>query len=109
MGQFDTLTIVTTIILGVVCVALGLVLGALPLKTHEMTREQNKAASILSFIVAMVFLALMLGGQDLSTWVMLITLAIGFGVGKIPPVHAFFIRTWPFFEPRKPQVRRKRR
>lgn len=105
----DTLTLVTSIILGIVCVALGLILGALPLKSREMTQEQNKAASVLSFIVAMVFLALMFAKQDLSTWVMLITLAVGFGIGKIPPVHAFFIRTWPFFEPRKPMYRKKRR
>lgn len=109
MPQLDNLTLITSITLGIACTVLGVILGALPIRKREMTEEQEKVASVLSFIVAIVFFALTMARQDVSTWVMLITLAVGFGIGKIPPVHRFFINHWVFFVPRQPYTSKKKR
>lgn len=109
MPQLDTMTLVTSIILGIACIVVGTALGALPIQKHKMTEAQEKLASIMSFVVAMVFLVMMMNKQDLSTWVMLIALAVGFGIGKIPPVHQFFIDHWAFFVPRQPRYTNKKK
>ena len=56
---------------------------------------------MVSFIVAIVFIGLLVAGHDLETWAMVIGLVIGFAVAKIPALHAWALHKWPFFEPKK--------
>ena len=79
-------------------------LGATPAEGDEpddVTAKQSKASQMVSFIVAIVFIGLLVAGHDLETWAMVIGLVIGFAVAKIPALHAWALHKWPFFEPKK--------
>ena len=79
----------------------GLFLGLVPMKAGRVTAKQSKASQMVSFIVAIVFIGLLVAGHDLETWAMVIGLVIGFAVAKIPALHAWALHKWPFFEPKK--------
>lgn len=95
-----TLSITLSAILAVICIPCGLFLGLVPMKADLVTAKQSKASQMVSFIVAIVFIGLLVAGHDLETWAMVIGLVIGFAVAKIPALHAWALHKWPFFEPR---------
>ncbi|OZG62667.1 hypothetical protein BLEM_0584 [Bifidobacterium lemurum] len=105
----DTVLLVISIILGLVCVPAGSFLAFVPMKADNMTSKQSKASQMLTFIIALVFIGLLLAGYDMPTYAIVIGLVIGFGLGKIPTIHAWAMRTWPFFEPKAESKRAKRR
>ena len=74
-------------ILAVICTPCGLFLGLVPMKADLVTAKQSKASQMVSFIVAIVFIGLLVAGHDLETWAMVIGLVIGFAVAKIPALH----------------------
>ena len=90
-----TLSITLSAILAVICIPCGLFLGLVPMKADLVTAKQSKASQMVSFIVAIVFIGLLVAGHDLET------LVIGFAVAKIPALHAWALHKWPFFEPKK--------
>ena len=96
-----TLSITLSAILAVICTPCGLFLGLVPMKADLVTAKQSKASQMVSFIVAIVFIGLLVAGHDLETWAMVIGLVIGFAVAKIPALHAWALHKWPFFEPKK--------
>ena len=96
-----TLSITLSAILAVICIPCGLFLGLVPMKADLVTAKQSKASQMVSFIVAIVFIGLLVAGHDLETWAMVIGLVIGFAVAKIPALHAWALHKWPFFEPKK--------
>ena len=105
-----TLSITLSAILAVICIPCGLFLGLVPMKADLVTAKQSKASQMVSFIVAIVFIGLLVAGHDLETWAMVIGLVIGFAVAKIPALHAWALHKWPFFEPKKtapPQARQE--
>ena len=83
-----TLSITLSAILAVICIPCGLFLGLVPMKADLVTAKQSKASQMVSFIVAIVFIGLLVAGHDLETWAMVIGLVIGFAVAKIPALHA---------------------
>ena len=85
-----TLSITLSAILAVICIPCGLFLGLVPMKADLVTAKQSKASQMVSFIVAIVFIGLLVAG-----------LVIGFAVAKIPALHAWALHKWPFFEPKK--------
>lgn len=78
-----TLSITLSAILAVICIPCGLFLGLVPMKADLVTAKQSKASQMVSFIVAIVFIGLLVAGHDLETWAMVIGLVIGFAVAKI--------------------------
>ena len=54
------------------------------MKADLVTAKQSKASQMVSFIVAIVFIGLLVAGHDLETWAMVIGLVIGFAVAKNP-------------------------
>ena len=77
-----TLSITLSAILAVICTPCGLFLGLVPMKADLVTAKQSKASQMVSFIVAIVFIGLLVAGHDLETWAMVIGLVIGFAVAK---------------------------
>lgn len=106
-----TLSITLSAILAVICTPCGLFLGLVPMKADLVTAKQSKASQMVSFIVAIVFIGLLVAGHDLETWAMVIGLVIGFAVAKIPALHAWALHKWPFFESQEngshPQARQE--
>ena len=100
-----TLSITLSAILAVICIPCGLFLGLVPMKADLVTAKQSKASQMVSFIVAIVFIGLLVAGHDLETWAMVIGLVIGFAVAKIPALHAWALHKWPFFS--HPQARQE--
>lgn len=96
-----TLSITLSAILAVICIPCGLFLGLVPMKADTVTAKQSKASQMVSFIVAIVFIGLLVAGHDAETRAMVIGLVIGFAVAKIPALHARALHKWPFFEPKK--------
>ena len=96
----DIAMIVLSVILGIACVPAGAFLAFVPLKADLMTAKQSKASQMLTFIIALVFIGLMLAGYDMPTYAIVIGLIIGFGIGKIPAAHTWALHTWPFFAPK---------
>ena len=92
-----TLSITLSAILAVICIPCGLFLGLVPMKADLVTAKQSKASQMVSFIVAIVFIGLLVAGHDLETWAMVIGLVIGFAESGISTsVSRFFIgRTYP--------------
>ena len=80
-----TLSITLSAILAVICIPCGLFLGLVPMKADLVTAKQSKASQMVSFIVAIVFIGLLVAGHlILETWAMVIGLVIGFAVAKNP-------------------------
>ena len=86
--EVTTVSTVISVVLGVICAPCGLFLGLVPMKADLVTAKQSKASQMVSFIVAIVFIGLLVAGHDLETWAMVIGLVIGFAVAKIPALHA---------------------
>lgn len=105
----DTLSLAMAIVLGLTCLASGLLLGAMPIKNDMMTERQRRASSLLCFVICIVYIVLMFYGQDLSTWTMLGGIIFGFLVAKIPPLHAFFVAHWSFLKPNAKSSHRSNR
>ena len=106
------LTLTMCIVLGILGLVIGLIFGALPLKTELMTHRQQSYSSVLGILAMGGVLVLILLGQDIASWILIAALLIGFLVGKIPPVHTFFLTHWPqYFAPKtkKSPLRRPER
>ncbi|MBT1175089.1 hypothetical protein JS530_06175 [Bifidobacterium sp. LC6] len=104
----STMSMAISIALAVVCLPCGLFLGLIPLRADLVTTKQSKASQMMCFIIVLVFTGLLVSGRDLETWSIVIGLVIGFGIGKIPPLHAWALNKWPFLEPKKPDAKPKR-
>ena len=103
-----TLSIILSVVLAVICVPCGMFLGLIPLKADLVTAKQSKASQMMSFIIALVFIGLLLLNRDMETWAIVIGLVIGFAVAKIPALHTWALNKWPFFEPKKSAAKPKR-
>ena len=57
-----TLSITLSAILAVICIPCGLFLGLVPMKADLVTAKQSKASQMVSFIVAIVFIGLLVAG-----------------------------------------------
>ena len=58
-----TLSITLSAILAVICIPCGLFLGLVPMKADLVTAKQSKASQMVSFIVAIVFIGLLVAGH----------------------------------------------
>lgn len=58
-----TLSITLSAILAVICTPCGLFLGLVPMKADLVTAKQSKASQMVSFIVAIVFIGLLVAGH----------------------------------------------
>ena len=103
-----TIGIVISVVLGIVCIPCGVFLGLIPMKADQVTTKQSRASQMMCFIIALVFIGLLIAGRDLETWAIVIGLVIGFAIGKIPPFHVWALAKWPFLEPKKPAPKAKR-
>ena len=79
-----TLSITLSAILAVICIPCGLFLGLVPMKADLVTAKQSKASQMVSFIVAIVFIGLLVAGHDLETWAMVIGLVIASPLPRSP-------------------------
>ena len=79
-----TLSITLSAILAVICTPCGLFLGLVPMKADLVTAKQSKASQMVSFIVAIVFIGLLVAGHDLETWAMVIGLVIASPLPRSP-------------------------
>ncbi len=77
-----TLSITLSVVLGVICTPCGLFLGLVSMKAGLVAAKQSKASQMVSFIVAIVFIGLLVARHDLETWAMVIGLVIGFAVAS---------------------------
>lgn len=93
-------------VLGVACLVGGLVLGFLPMKSDMMTETQTKVSQMVGFLIAVVFIMLMVTGLDAESWAMLIGVVLGYAIGKIPPLHRWVVGRWMFFQPKETKRRR---
>lgn len=66
--EVTTVSTVISVVLGVICAPCGLFLGLVPMKAGLVTAKQSKASQMVSFIVAIVFIGLLVAGHDLETW-----------------------------------------
>ncbi|NMM97327.1 hypothetical protein [Bifidobacterium olomucense] len=103
-----TMEIAISAALGVVCVPCGTFLGLIPMKADQVTTKQSRASQMMCFIIALVFIGLLIAERDMETWAIVAGLLIGFGIGKIPPFHQWALAKWPFLEPKKPVAKPKR-
>ena len=103
-----TMGIVISVVLSIVCIPCGVFLGLIPMKADQVTTKQSRASQMMCFIIALVFIGLLIAGRDLETWAIVIGLVIGFAIGKIPPFHSWALAKWPFLEPKKPAPKAKR-
>lgn len=95
------MVIAVCVISGVFCFVVGVFFGLLP-KNYDMTPEQKKSSNVMGLLVLGVILFEMFSETfDLASWVSIITAIVGYGVGKIPPLHDWAISKWTYFEPVK--------
>ena len=106
--QTSGIVITIAVVMGVISLAVGLFLGALPSRGSEMTEKQGRISSMVGFVIAIIYIVFMLLKQDLSTWTILGGVIFGFIIGKIPPVHSFFVDKWDFFKPAAPKNKNQR-
>ena len=82
---------------------LGILFGAFPLRTTEMTRKQESYGSALG--VVCLGLILIFLNQNAASWIFIGTVIAGFTIAKIPPVRAWFVARFKIFRPKKKRKR----
>ncbi|WP_418969302.1 hypothetical protein [Alloscardovia omnicolens] len=92
---------------GVLGMILGLLFGAFPLRTTDMTRKQESYGSALGVVCLGLVLVLIFLNQNAASWVFIGTVILGFALAKIPPIHAWFVSHFKIFKPKKPQKKKK--
>ena len=105
----SALSLSLAVVLGLICLAAGLLLGAMPIQNSKMTDPQRRASSLICFIIAIIYIAMLFSGQNLSTWTMLGGIFAGFGIGKIPPIHNALVSRWDFLKPYEPKPKSRQR
>ncbi|OTA26811.1 hypothetical protein B9G54_03235 [Alloscardovia macacae] len=88
--------------------ALGVLFGAFPLKSTQMTRKQESYGSALSFLSLGLFLALVITKNDWASYAFIGFMLVGFGVAKIPAVHLWFVQRFKIFRPKNMRTLKKR-
>ncbi|OFQ99329.1 hypothetical protein [Alloscardovia sp. HMSC034E08] len=94
----DLALMIGSAVLGLI---LGLLFGAFPLRTTEMTRKQESYGFALGVVCLGIVLILIFLNQNLASWIFIAAVIIGFAVAKIPPVHAWFVGRFKIFRPKK--------
>ncbi|WP_018142862.1 hypothetical protein [Alloscardovia criceti] len=94
----NTVIIIVSAVIGLVA---GLLFGAFPLRTTQMTRKQESYSSALGFVSLGLVLVLILTGFNTASYVLIFALIIGFGIAKIPVIHQWFVRNFKIFKPKK--------
>lgn len=80
---------------------LGILFGAFPLRTTEMTRKQESYGSALGVACLGLVLILIFLNQNAASWIFIGTVIAGFTIAKIPPVRAWFVARFKIFRPKK--------
>lgn len=86
-----------SIISVIVCLAGGLFFGILPLRENDLTAKQKTVSRTASIVVFGFVIILILMGEDLGSWISIGAALVGFGIGRIPPLRAFFASHWKIF------------
>jgi cell division protein FtsW (lipid II flippase) len=90
------------IVTSIICLAIGFFFGGIPFKTDQMTDQQNKYQQALGIVGLGIVIVLMFTKQDLASWIVIIAMLLGVLIAKIPPIHRWLVKTFPIFEPKKP-------
>jgi ABC-type tungstate transport system substrate-binding protein len=100
MGVVDWVILVVATVVGL---ALGLVFGAFPMKTAQMTENQQKYSSAIGIVAVGVLIILIIVHQDLPSWFEIGALIVGFAIAKIPALHSAILKKFKFFRPKPAQ------
>lgn len=95
----SAMEITVSIIVGLICLALGIAMGAMPLKRDKITEQQNKFQQLGGMAAVAIVVILMLLHMDAASWIAIGALAVGAAVANIPPLHRYLLKTFPELRP----------
>lgn len=93
--------ITVSIIVGIACLAAGMAMGAMPLRSHKMTEQQNKFQQLAGIAALGAVVILMLLGMDAASWIAIGALAFGAALANVPPVHRWMLKQFPELRPQE--------
>lgn len=96
----DTIGIVTTIIASLAGLAVGVCLGAMPLRTDRLDERQRGIQQLLGFIAVGGVLALIIMRQDVASWAIIVAVALGVAIAIIPAVRRALRTRFPLLDER---------
>ena len=89
----------------IVCLAIGIMLGGLPMRNSRMTQSQHRLEQALGIVAVAIVVLLIMADQQVASWAAIIAMAVGVGVGKIPFINRVLLKTFPVFTPPSPPRR----
>ncbi|WP_034528015.1 hypothetical protein [Bifidobacterium stellenboschense] len=98
MNAVDIAGIVASCVVGV---PIGMFFGFIPFRKDELTEEQNKMSQTLGVVGVGLIVVLILMKQDAASWAATFAMLGGVAIAKIPPLHAWTIRRFPWLQPKK--------
>lgn len=87
-----------SIILCIICFIGGLIYGLLPLRQEQQNRIQKTVVDVDGIAVVACVIILILLGADAASWIAIGCVAVGFGIGYIPPLRQWARSQWNFFD-----------
>lgn len=98
MNAVDIAGIVASCVVGV---PIGMFFGFIPFRKDELTEEQNKMSQTLGVVGVGLIVVLIFMKQDTASWAATFAMLAGVAIAKIPPLHAWAIRRFPWLQPKK--------
>lgn len=93
--------IAVTIIAFLLSVVIGIYFAGIPLRTSSMTKVQNILQQILSVLCFVAVIVLFVMKMRVATVAVIVALVLGMFIGKIPTVHRFLLKQFPYVFLRK--------
>ncbi|MFU0468937.1 hypothetical protein [Gardnerella vaginalis] len=93
--------IAVTIIAFLLSVVIGIYFAGIPLRTSSMTKVQNILQQILSVLCFVAVIVLFVMKMRVATVAVIVALVLGMFIGKIPAVHRFLLKQFPYVFLRK--------
>ncbi|NEG70004.1 hypothetical protein [Bifidobacterium choloepi] len=88
-----------TVIVVLAGLVAGLAMGALPLRSHKMTEQQNKFQQLAGIAAVGVVVVLIMLDFQVAGWAIIAALLVGGLVANIPPVHRLLLAHFPELRP----------
>ncbi|WP_055427001.1 hypothetical protein [Bifidobacterium aesculapii] len=95
----STVDIVITVAVCVVGVPLGMFFGFIPMRTSNLSEEQNRLSQTLGVIGVGLIIVLIFTKQDAASWAATFAMIAGVLIAKIPPLHRWALRRFPVLRP----------
>ncbi|KAB5607466.1 hypothetical protein [Bifidobacterium jacchi] len=89
--------IIITIVLAVYGLGTGFFYGLMPLRLDLANERQNRLQQRVGLVAALVLLVVVIAKMLVAAWVTPLAMVVGFGIARIPAIHAAMLNRFALF------------